>query len=291
MRNKAIKQNGEQPYLFRHYNVHEFYTSNSNISNKIGRLMQSFVDALNAHHLLPKLILIIPDVDLLEGLQDKSGVSIILGKMLHHIIKQMDLLIERCKRDLLEKCLGSTIGDQFPKLIWVRTLKRPQSMGNALFNLRGKFNSILEERLMDGNASNHYIISIEVDTQEFHITGDLTDHGKEQFWKEINKGISRFEANAITLKPRQFAIAKKKDNIRILPVLKAGHLKLPTPPPKRKHDSSKNTSRARRSSSRKRSRSRSHRRSRSSRDRELHHKRSRPRHRNKESRSRSRSRS
>ena len=98
-----------------------------------------------------------------------------------------------------------------PKFIWVRMLKRPPLMsvpnayGNShsAFQLCGKFNSILEECLLDGDADNHCIISIEVEMHDFDLTGNLLSAGKVTFWKEINRGMTKLDNKEITLKPRK----------------------------------------------------------------------------------------
>ena len=82
--------------------------------------------------------------------------------------------------------------------------KRPSTRliaGTEFFSLRGKFNSILEERLLDGNAADHYIISINIDLIEYDLTGEMTSAGKASFWREINRGIKKFDDGDITLRP------------------------------------------------------------------------------------------
>ena len=66
-------------------------------------------------------------------------------------------------------------------------IKRPKNLTTeSMISVQSKFNSILEERLFDGNANNHYLISIDVDLGEFHPDGGLTCTGMELFWKDLN---------------------------------------------------------------------------------------------------------
>ena len=60
-------------------------------------------------------------------------------------------------------------------------IKRPK-LSDHLFTMRGKFNAILEDRLLDGNADNHYIVSINIDMNEFDLVGNLTESGKKHLW-------------------------------------------------------------------------------------------------------------
>ena len=102
LRNKAKKPNDE-PYIFRQYNMSGVYYSKNGIFNLVKRLLYAFAEALNDKMTLPKLIVIIPDIDLLTSQQNKPGISIIIGSLLHFVIKQMDMYIHRRRIDLVEK--------------------------------------------------------------------------------------------------------------------------------------------------------------------------------------------
>ena len=110
-------------------------------------------------------------------------------------------------------------------------LKRPKHIiqaqpDNSLL-LRGKFNSILEERLGDGYDDRHHIMSIEVPLDEFTLLGNLTVPGKISFWKEVDCALKKFDADKITLKPRKFQPTASKAKST---TTQHRH-KLPTPPP------------------------------------------------------------
>ena len=166
----------------------------------------------------------------------------VLGLTLHYIIKQFDLFIDRRQTDLLDKKPGAA-AEELPKLIWVRMLKRPSNTGVSIFELRNKFNSILEEHLLDGRAEDHHIMSIEVNLTEYDLQGNLTSIGKELFWKEVDRAMRKFDRKQIPLHPRKYVPAELKNNtvddeakIEIKSVVKK---KLPTPPLRqKKHDSS-----------------------------------------------------
>ena len=129
-----------------------------------------------------------------------------MGAILHYIIKQFDLFIERHKHDLLEKKPGLVVNttnseEPHPRIIWVRMLKRPKLDGSDEttpdpFAIRGKFNLILEERIQDGNSS-HCIMSIEVKQDESDRRGNLTAFGKAEFWSEVDKAIKKLDTGSI----------------------------------------------------------------------------------------------
>ena len=150
----------------------------------------------------------VPDKDFLTILHKVSCSSMVIGACLHYLIMQIDLMIERRKQDLLVKKPGALMSDEFPKIVWVRMLKRPK-------------------------ADNHYIMSIDVSLNDFDLTGHLTSSGKATFWKEVNQGLMKFDHGKITLRPRHFQVSSKP-NVSLPDVAlvegTSGH-KLPSPPP------------------------------------------------------------
>ena len=101
--------------------------------------------------------------------------------------------------------------------------KRPQNLvGGCIFSFRGRFNSILEERLLNRNAENHFIMSIEVEPNDFDIGGNFTSPGAATFWREVSKAVQKLDAGEITLRLCKFKQEKR-------PSEQVQH-KLPTPP-------------------------------------------------------------
>ena len=139
----------------------------------------------------------------------------------------------------MDKRVGA-VPMEFPKTIWIRMLKQPNieelKMINIAFTLRGKFNVILEERLLDGDSENHHIMSIVVDDEKFHNTGEPSDPGKAQFWNEVSKAIQKFDLGKITLNPRN-ASNNAAQASKFVKDVKSHHdasdlrFKLPTPTP------------------------------------------------------------
>ena len=72
------------------------------------------------------------------------------------------------------------------------------------FSLRGKFNTLLEERLMDGDVEFHHIMSIDVQPEKFTATGELSESGKTGFWSKVSKAMHKLFTGDITLRPRQY---------------------------------------------------------------------------------------
>ena len=261
---KAIANKRDPPYLLQFYNVKTCYGSPT---RGLNQFISPFIQGLNENKVthLPKYILFIMDKDYIEALKCYNIESgLVMGVTLHHLIRQIDILIDKRKFDVLQ-CRPGAHCEEYPKVIWVRMIKQPKvdiPDKQKVQNLRGKFYSILEERLLDGHVDRHKIISIVVQPNGFNAWGDLTPDGQESFWKEIDTGMKKFDHDEITLKPRNF---KKKDdtsqNNKELDKKKVinaqandkpdfleadlrkykeqeRNLKLKTPPPKRPHSPS-----------------------------------------------------
>ena len=201
IKNKAILQKRDPPYIFQCFNISVHY--GSAVNNPINRMLSPLAEAFNEMDRLPKYIMIIPDVDIVKSIPDWAGASVIIGALLHYIIKGIDVMVEHHLNDLMSKKPGAVYEQQpYPKIIWVQMLKRDlTSVPNLPFALRSKFNNILEDCLMDGKWEDHHIISIEVDPVQYDRQGFLSSSGKEDFWREIDKGMKRFDSGDITLRP------------------------------------------------------------------------------------------
>ena len=91
------------------------------------------------------------------------------------------------------------------RVIWVRMIKRPKTEGDwqELFALRGKFNSILEERIYEDSANFHRIMSIDIPATEVDFLGNISPHGKTTFWKEVIRALKKLNLGEISLNARK----------------------------------------------------------------------------------------
>ena len=274
MKNRAVRKGTTKPYLFDWFNISSYHTQLA--TRGISRTLMPFIEALNENVRLLKYIMMIPDKDMIVAMKNRNFASSqVMGGILHYIIKKMDLLIERRCNDITEICSGALL-DNHPKIVWVGMLRRGKSADgkkHEIFSLRRKFNSMLEERLLEARES-HHIISIDVPTDEFDLLGNLSPSGKIKFWREIDRDMTKFDNGLITLKPRDFNLLNNskitETNERSRNSSDNMHLKLPTPPPRTnadrdrylEHDHRKNEERSpkRKRHERNRSRSRSSRR-------------------------------
>ena len=84
-------------------------------------------------------------------------------------------------------------------------LKRPFIEGQEaaeIFPLRTKFNSAMEEQIRASKDTRHRIMSIDVPLDEFDRQGNLTNIGKNSFWREVDRAMRKFDIGDIKLIPR-----------------------------------------------------------------------------------------
>ena len=194
------------PYIFQYFNICGLHVSTGSAVKSSAHLINPLIHVLNEEPHLPKYIVVLPDQDILQLLvKHHSTSALVIGSILHFMIKQMDLFIARRKQDLFHRRPGALSADGLlPRFIWIRMLKRPKSLSEKdIFSLRGKFNSILKECLLDGNEKSHHIMSIEVDDSKFDLSGMLTSSGKADFWAEVNRALEKFDKGEIMLKLRR----------------------------------------------------------------------------------------
>ena len=190
--------------LHQNYNVKIFYAGSG--VRGANRFIYPLVEALNNNHKLPQYIIIIPDKDMISVFKgNKFHTGIVMGSTIHYILRQYEMYIECRCQDLGDKKPSALSLPEMPHFIWVRMLKRPSAeTGHQVFSLRGKFNSVLEEQLLNGKDSRHRIMSINIRADEFNLQGNLTSSGKFDFWHEIDKAMKKYVAGAIKLLPHKF---------------------------------------------------------------------------------------
>ena len=193
------------PYMYQHFNVLEYHNMTSSALKGIACQLNLLIEALNERPHLPKYIVVVHDRDIINETKCfRFGASYVLGSVIYYLIKQMNILLECQKFDLIDKKPGAACIELLT-IIWTHMLKRSKSIAvlssNKALSLRGRFNSVLEEWLAQG-PSNLCLISINIQETDFNLSGYLTSAGKTTFWKEMDCGIMKFDIGKITLLPR-----------------------------------------------------------------------------------------
>ena len=194
MRSSAAVKRRNPPYLFDFYNIFGYFQNKYSNVPGLARVINSFTEALNNRMKLPKYAVFILDRDFMElTIRDKPKLYPIFEKTTLYLIRQIEMNVTRRTQELFSKKPGALMLDS-PPIVWVKMLKRPADLNlfeeteiteNRGSTLRSKFNKALVDTLCSLNSRiQHLILSIEVDSNEFDLLGNLTLGGKEQYWHE-----------------------------------------------------------------------------------------------------------
>ena len=194
-----------EPYVYDYYNISCFTTSpNSAVRNIMSRFVNCLVKALNDAKELPRIILVIPDWDILKAIDHETfGIKLLLDDSLNWIVSKMNKAIESKKDNMRRRKPGSVLPAQ-PKVIWVQMFNRI-TMRSQLMAHRSKFNTVLEKHL--AIHMNHYIMNINSamqDTTFFDSKNRINSYGRAQFWLEIDQQIELFDKHKLSLRPASY---------------------------------------------------------------------------------------
>ena len=189
VRDQAKDKKKSLPYIYETYNVTLLMDNPiPQIHNLLARLLNCLIKGLNNKSKLPRMIVIMPDWDILRFMNHYTfGVSIIAGKCLNWIITNMERAIE-ARKDELHRCKPGAVQPNEPKMIWVKMINRSSRYHNQrIFAVRKKFNTALEELLC--NLRYHYILEVSEcvmsDTSNFTYNDHLIECGRQVFGKRL----------------------------------------------------------------------------------------------------------
>ena len=201
--NAARNTKRQMPYMYDYYNIKCFTPNPSSVlKNVMARIVNCFIKALNDHNKLPRLVIIIPDVDILKQINHFGfGVKLLLHEAIDWILNQMQRAVE-AKIDILRNKRPGAVVVNEPKFIWVKAINRLNGYSKVLA-LRRKFNETLEGHL--AGKMNHYILDVNdklADCNFCDQNNKLNGFGRERFWMKVDRGIELFDKRKINLRPR-----------------------------------------------------------------------------------------
>ena len=191
------------PYFYKQYNISYYWRSaQGEGDNSMAHITNRLIDACHENKTLPRLIIILPDGDILNKIAYFDfGASRIIGDCLTWMVNQISAIIEdrKAKMKLIRE--GSTVGTE-PKLVWVKMMSKPTS--DPIQALKQKYNEILEETLASQKLN--YILEIDgLKKDDFDHTGNLLVQGMATYWHSLDEQIRKFDKQLdnISLKPRK----------------------------------------------------------------------------------------
>ena len=110
----------------------------------MAQMVNCFIKALNDAVKLPRLVLILPDGDLLKHINyNEFGVHKLSADALRWVSTQMDRALETKKENMSRRMPGSVIAHE-PKFIWVEMINRVNGFNQYLAN-HSKFNGAMAD--------------------------------------------------------------------------------------------------------------------------------------------------
>ena len=203
MRDEAVKSQCRPPYVFEQYNV-ACFTPNPQtlLKDVLARLINCLIKALNDAVKLPRLIVIIPEEDLLQFISAPGySVKKLSHEALTWLFNQVDRALDAKCDNLYNRKLGAVAFDT--KIIWVQMINRINGYSKTLAN-RKVFNEVLANLVR--NKTEHYLIDIDdemADRSLLDSANRLNGYGRVHYFAEIDRKIEQFDKHRINLKPAQ----------------------------------------------------------------------------------------
>ena len=229
----------KSPYMFDYYNVDSITNKHDSfLRNVMANMLNGVIRGLNEKVKLPRIILFIPDADLLKHFDHFTfGITLISGKCTNWMLNNIERALDARKDEIRRRRPGA-LSPSEPKCIWIKMINRVNGQ-SELLSMRTKFNNVLEEQL--ANRHHHYIIDInEVMAKSSNFTPNnfLSAIGKEVYWREVDKIIELFDAQKLSLRPNPQSLPTFDEGAICSKYNRNEKLKMPPPPPMRRSEES-----------------------------------------------------
>ena len=198
-------------YLYQQFNVAVYFQNPVNMTkNTMNRIMNSVATGLNDRVRLPKYVIVVMDIDILNSIDFYDyAMPKVFCHCIQWIIKNVNRLFTIRSKDLKRKRPGSVNSDRDTRIIWENILSRPTIKDHPDQNRtkmcagRPKFNELLNQVISD-TRFNH-ALNIRGVTEQNHFTqlGDISTSRQYVYWKELDYIIKKFDRHEINLKPSQ----------------------------------------------------------------------------------------
>ena len=153
LKTEASFNNQPLPYIYSYYNVSSYFESPlSKTKSVAARLLNSIIEGMNTWAHLPRYILIVPDMDVIDYIcksnyiffDQKPNFEPIMSWLVKEIKKAIEIRLD----DLHHKCLGTILTSVEPRLIWVKVVPRPPHLCKEEYSFITQFNSFVLTALL-----------------------------------------------------------------------------------------------------------------------------------------------
>ena len=194
MHSRAREAKQPDLHIYDHYNV-KCFTANplSDVKSVVVCILNAILKALNDFTRMPKVVVIIPEWDMIKFLNYyKPCASHLFEIVLHWLANNIQRAIQSKHDMLLNRKLGAVMHGT-PTILWVKIFDRICSHDRSL-SVCNKFNNVLQDVIAD--KKNHHIIDLEdvvYDASYFRSRDDLNSDGNIKFWHDLDTAIKAFE--------------------------------------------------------------------------------------------------
>ena len=215
MRNAAREAKRPAPYLYDYYNI-TCLTQNplSANENTTSRIHNALVQGLNEQNVMPRIIIMITDLDILRFLNFFSfGESHVIGEALNWLLINCEHSIESKHEEYRKKKPGALVAGE-PKMIWLGIPERPMYDHNFTPAIR-KFNRILAD-LVEKKENNEYLsISDHLGPTQanYHQFFKLSGRGETSFWRAIDSVIEEFDVLSAQEKGKDYQANNDQEDL------------------------------------------------------------------------------
>ena len=190
-------------YLFDYYTVRCFTARPlSEEKNVVTRIMNAFLKALNDFLRMPKIVIMVPEFDLLRFISFyEQGTSEVMESILTWMVTNIQRAVQSRKDMLLHKNKGSVAPGQ-PNFVWVKVIDNFKS-DKAALALRHKFNRALEKVIADKKS--HFIMDVSEVVRDINLynKNGLNGDGRVQYWMAIDRRLKLFDVDPTNFKPEK----------------------------------------------------------------------------------------
>ena len=193
----AYSKEGKSAYIRAHYDATGFCSAKIKgmQGNILSRIRNSLIEAVNKQILLPKVIIVIIEHDVLIDLNHyKPGVSEATGRLAEWLINQFHRIITSHK----EKLPSKSRKFKFPTILWTKTVnhnaysKRDQEVidkwNEALEKAAGLFREMATLKLTGWNVGNFNYLAAD---------GKMNNNGLFRFWQSVNDSFESWDREAM----------------------------------------------------------------------------------------------
>ena len=200
LRNALREAHRQIPYIYEYYNITCFTQNPVAVNdNTVACILNSVMKALNDNTKIPRIILIIPDYDILRYIGFFGfGESHVIGSTLNWLICNVENTIDS-KREEFRKKKPGALHNSEPKVIWMKIFDRPIDARGTVTSAT-KFNNLLEELVMPKRYHFTLDISAELVPEPINFlphSSQLSHRGAELLWSAVDHAIEDFDFQRI----------------------------------------------------------------------------------------------